>query len=577
MKQSNLWRIRTISILVLIFAFLLIGRLYLLQVVNGKEYSERADAQYVSPTQQIFDRGTIYFQNRDGSLYSAATVQSGLLLSIDPKLLVQGGNGSTTITNVYQRINALLPINESAFLAKAESTSTSYQEIADKISSDKGTPLEKLNIPGLSLSDENWRVYPGGDLAANVLGLVGSEGNDLGYGLEHYYNNVLERDTQDNYVNFFAQIFSNIGNTISSQGTNLQGDIVASIEPNVQQYLQQQLIGIQTQWQSDFSGGIIMDPHTGQIYGIAMSPSFDPNTPQDQSSSDIFSDPLVQNVYEMGSIVKALTMAAALDSGTVTPATTYNDTACITVNTQKICNYDDVGRGVIPVETILNDSLNVGASYLATKMGTTTQAKYFREFGLGLKTGIDLPSEASGLIGNLNSPRQIEFDTASFGQGIAMTPIETVRALGTLANDGILPPCPHLVDQINYDLGYSKAVTCPDGPRIISETTDQEVTKMLVDTVDKSLFNGTFSLPHYSVAAKTGTAEISEGNGQGYFPGTHYLDSYFAFFPAINPRFIVFIFTHYPKGGPYSDNVLTTPLFNIIKYLINYYQIAPDR
>jgi cell division protein FtsI/penicillin-binding protein 2 len=213
---------------------------------------------------------------------------------------------------------------------------------------------------------------------------------------------------------------------------------------------------------------------------------------------------MVQSVYEMGSIMKPLTVAAGIDSGAITQNTTYNDTGCITVDEKKICNFDAVARGVIPVQEILSQSLNVGASFVATKMGPETMRNYFLDhYKIGQETGVDLPSEAHGLVDNIiKSNRAVEYDTASFGQGIAMTPIETVRALATLANGGKLVT-PHLVKSLRYDSGLGRTLTWPNDEAVLKPETTTIVSRMLTKVVDESLANGTIKTEHYSVAAKT--------------------------------------------------------------------------
>jgi cell division protein FtsI/penicillin-binding protein 2 len=198
-----------------------------------------------------------------------------------------------------------------------------------------------------------------------------------------------------------------------------------------------------------------------------------------------------------------------------------------------------------------------------------------RAFKFGQETGIDLPNEVHGLVDNLSSPRMIEYSNASFGQGIAMTPIETVRALAAVANGGILVT-PHVAKKIQYESGASQEVTFDDTTRVISPQTSETVTRMLVEVVDKALLHGSVSLPHYSVAAKTGTAQIAKAGARGYYDD-RYLHSFFGYFPAYNPKFIIFLYTVEPRGAKYASETLTTPFMDITKFLINYYDIPPDR
>jgi cell division protein FtsI/penicillin-binding protein 2 len=574
MKSKYLWRIRILSVSILLISLLLIAKLYFVQIVNGASYRERADHQYVQPNQYIFDRGTIFFQNKDGSLFSAATVKSGFNLIMNPKLV-------TNAEVAYQKLSALITLDHSSFIAKSVKPNDSYEALATKVESSIGQQISSLKIPGISLSLDKWRFYPGNDLASHVLGLVGFSGSQGSgadtlagrYGLESYYEDTLKRSDDSAYVNFFAEIFSDLNKTITQQ-SSLEGDIVSTIEPNVQIFLQRQLDAVEAKWHSDLTGGIVIDPKTGEIYAMAATPTFDPNNLQSQKSPAVFTNPMVENVYEMGSIVKALTMSAGLDAGVITPETTYDDTGSIIVDGKKISNYDGKARGKINMQEILNQSLNVGAAHIMHLLGIKPFSDYLRNFGLGEKTGIDLPNEATGLLNNLNSPREVEHSTASFGQGIAISPIETVRALSALANNGVLPT-PHIIKQINYKLGFSKTLSFPPGRQVIKASTAATISQMLVHVVDTALAKGAAKQEHYSIAAKTGTAQISAGKA-GYY-SDRYLHSFFGYFPAFNPRFLVFYFTYYPRGAQYASNTLTDPFINTTKFLINYYEIPPDR
>jgi cell division protein FtsI/penicillin-binding protein 2 len=196
-------------------------------------------------------------------------------------------------------------------------------------------------------------------------------------------------------------------------------------------------------------------------------------------------------------------------------------------------------------------------------------------FGLNEKTEIDLPNEGRNLVDNLKSPRDIEHATASFGQGIALTPISTIRALSAVANGGVLVN-PHIVKQINYKIGVSKKVPVETSRRVIKRETSEEVTRMLVYSVDKVLLEGTLRIPSHSVAAKTGTAQMAKVGGGGYAED-EVLHSFIGYFPAYNPKFIIFLYTINPKGVRYGSETLSRPFIDLVKFLINYYEVPPDR
>ncbi len=566
-------RIRIVSIVCIIFALFLATKLYLVQIVSGKQFSERADRQYIQPVGGVFDRGTIFFQSKDTTLMAAASLRLGYTIAINPKLIKNP-------EDAYAKLSAVIKLDHADFIARATKQNDSYEEIAKRTDPDIAKAVNALSISGVNTYEEKWRYYPGQQLAAQLLGFVGfnKDGTTVSgqYGLEKQYESTLTRTGDDVYVNFFAEIFSDIHQTLTDTGKT-EGDIVSTIEPSVQAALEKQLQVVQDQYRSVITGGIVIDPNTGEIYAMAANPSFDPNTFQQTKNIASFTDPLVQSIYEMGSIVKPLTLAAGLDTGAITPDSTYNDTGCIKLNKSTICNYDLKARGPsTPMQTILNESLNLGAAYVEGKTGNGVFADYFlNKYGLGEKTGIDLPNEASPLMNNLKSPRDVEYATASFGQGIAESPVAIARALSVLANGGKLIT-PHVVKEIDYNVGFSRKITEPAPLQVLKPETSHEISKMLTGVVDNALLVGAVKMDHYSVAAKTGTAQIVDPSTGKYYPN-QYLHSFFGYFPSYNPRFLVFLYTLKPQGVEYASHTLTEPFVNIEKFLINYYEIPPDR
>jgi cell division protein FtsI/penicillin-binding protein 2 len=565
-------RIRILSIAVALVGALILIRLYYLQIVHADYYADKAERQYVHTKSDLYSRGSIYFTTRDGEQLSAAAVQAGFLLAANP----------THISNPQEFCAAVKPyitIEENLCIERASLPNRTYVELAERISTEHAAELEAKHLDGALLYKNQWRYYPGGSVAARSIGFVGftdKDGNELRgkFGLERSYDDVLFKKREVMSVNFFAELFSNVDDLVKQADDERKGDIVTTLEPAVSRLLDSVLQETNDFYKSKMTGAIIMDPKTGAIYAMNVVPSFDLNT-RGEATIDEFRNPLVEDVYEMGSIIKPLTVAAGIDSGAVSRGTTYYDPGCIDLNTYTICNFDKKGRGTVDMQQVLNQSLNTGVSYIVSQMGKEKFRDYFYAYGLNKETGIDLPSEGLPLIDNLTSPRDVEYATASFGQGIALTPIATVRALATLANGGTLVT-PHIVKQIKYEDGSVKDIEYPTGERVLKSETSEEISRMLSIVVDDALRGGSVALPHHSIGAKTGTAQIADPNGGGYYEDK-YLHSFFGYFPAFDPQFIVFMYTVEPQGVRYASETLTDPFMQIARFMINYYSIPPDR
>ena len=570
MKSSFLFRTRIIFFCISVFALILITKLFLVQVVHGSSYSERADRQYATPSSNIFERGTIYFSRKDGQLVSAAMQTTGFKLTINPVKIIDK-------ELACEKLSKILNLDRDEFLTKAEKENDPYEEIANHLSKEEADAISLLKIPGLFIYKEKWRFYPGINLASQSLGFVAYKGDDLGgrYGLERQYDGELSRDKNNPYINFFAEVFSNINKTLFNDQSK-EGDVVTTIEPSVQGFLEKTLQNVKEKYKIDSIGGIIMNPQDGAIYALSNKPDFDLNNFSKVNSASIFANPLVESVYEFGSVVKPLIMAGALDVGVVAASTIYDDKGSVIVENKEIFNFDKKARGVVNMQEVLNQSLNTGMVFVYHKLGKEKLRDYMLSYGIKEKTGIDLPNETSGLVSNLiNSPRDIEYANAAFGQGIALTPIELIRALASLSNGGNLV-VPHLVQKIKYDDGTEKDMKYNMQPTKISKATSEEITRMLVNVMDAYMKNKSTNLEHYSIAAKTGTAQVANNEAGGYYEDRH-THSFFGYFPAYNPRFIIFLFAINPKGVPYAAQTWSDSFLSITKFLINYYEVSPDR
>lgn len=570
-KQTFLFRLRLISFITIAIAAAFLARLFSLQVVRGESYSDQADSSYIRSS-DTFDRGAIYFSKKDASRISAATVNTGYILAINP----------TTISapaEVYEKISAIIDIDKEEFIKKAGKEGDPYEEITNKIPREKADAISELKLAGVTISKHKWRFYPGAQMSAQTIGFMGYGADNTvsgQYGLEKYYNETLTKDEENLYVNIFAEIFSGV-KAIVFEGDERTGDIITTIEPTVENFLEKELVAVTEKYHPESASGIIMSPQTGEIYAMARFPNFDLNDFGNVSDAGIYGNPLVENVYEFGSVVKPLVIAAGIDAGVISASTPFYDKGSVQVEDKEIFNFDKKGRGQVTMQDVLSESLNTGMVFAMQKMGRSKFKEYMLDYRLGEKTNIDLPNEAKGLIGNLDEPRELEYANISFGQGISFSPIVLIRAIASLGNGGYLIR-PHIVKEIEYHDGGSKTFEYlkEDQPTVIKPETSRAISDMLVYSVDHVYGSGKYKMENYSIAAKTGTAQIPNPVDGGYFTDRN-LHTFIGYFPASDPEFVILLSISAPKGVKYAAETLSEPFFDITKFLINYYEVAPDR
>ncbi len=559
-------RLRFLSVVIILVALVFLSKLFFLQVVRGQEYSLLADRQYINSTDYFFDRGDIFFTGKDGQLIPAATLKQEFMITIDPRLI-------NNPEAVYDELSKVVEIEREDFIKRASQKDRVYDLVASNLTMAEADKVRALNLRGIFLARNKSRFYPADNTASHVLGYMAYRDDEYAgrYGLEKKYNDILVHNPTGSFASFFAELFLGLGKNVINQDGSY-GDIVLTIEPVVQQKVESELESLIEKYDAEAGGVVVMDPQTGAIISMASWPNFNPNG--GVTDIALLPNPIVENVYEMGSVVKALTIAAGIDAGKITPNSTYYDPGFITLNSRVISNHDGKGRGTVTMQEVLNQSLNTGVSHIVSQMGKDSFRQYFFNFGLGESTGIDLPDEARGLIRNLNSNRDVEYATASFGQGIAVTPIEITRAFAALANGGNIVR-PHVVREIDYKDG-TRVKTKPQILRqVISRQTSETITNMLVNTVDEALVGGRYSMPRYSIAAKTGTAQMPDRSGR--YSEDRFLHSFFGYYPAYEPRFVTFVYIVNPKGVRFASETITPTFMDIAKFLLNYYEVPPDR
>ena len=562
-------RIRIAFFILLIAGIFLIGRLFFLQVVSGAYY--RTQAQRQQNFSQILTprRGEIYLRERSGELIPVASTKEGYLLFINPKKLENPNS-------ILEKLSTIVTLDKEDFLARASKKDDPYEVVLHRLDRDKADKITDLKLENVVVSPEEWRVYPAKTEASHVVGFLGYKDDELEgrYGIERYFEEELRGKTG------WVSGAQSAGGILLELGKRFLSppeegyDIVLTLEPNVQAFLEKKLKDVQEEWKPTGGGAIVIEPKTGKILAMAAFPNFDPNTYGKTESLDVFVNPVVEGAYEFGSVFKPLTMAAGINEKVVTPETTYLDKGYLTLDGYTIKNFDEKGRGVTTMQNVLSESLNTGAAFVASKLGKENMRKYFGAYGLSEKTGITLPGEVKGNLQNLNSTRDVEYATAAYGQGVTATPLEFARAASALANGGKIMK-PYIVERIMRP-GREDVVFWPEEVRrvITSETADT-VSRMLVKVGDEALLGGTAKFKHWTAAAKTGTAEIANKDGKGY--SDQYLHSFLAYAPGFDAKFLLFMYIEKPHGVRYASASLGPYYEQIMQFLLTYYDVPPDR
>lgn len=551
MKHDTL-RIKIVFGSVLVAASFIGWQIFTLSYIRYTLYSQTAQAQNQNIS-NVLIRGNIFIQDPKAT---GTEVDQRYLVAVNKKFpLVYVTSASLTDpTATAGQLAEILGIDYDNLKTIFGSGSKTSKIIARKITTEQADKINNLKIAGVVIRYETDRYYPANSLLSKVIGFLGfGENGRLGqYGIESYFNDELSGQAVD-------------------KKSPRPDDVVLTIDRNIQIFIENELHNVLTKWNATGGSIIVQDPQTGKIIAMADEPTFNPNS-YSSSPTGAYLNRNVQEIFEPGSSFKPITMAMGIDLVKVTPSTTYTDPGVINIAGRQIRNFDGLAHGTVTMTQVLEKSLNTGASFVENLVGQESFLDYTINFGFGQKTGLDLPGEVSGDIANLYSGRQVNFVTASFGQGIAVTPIQLISAYSAIANGGKLMK-PYVVDRIIHE-GGAEDITQPEVASIpISEKTSTKIKNMLVSVVDNGFDKA--RIKGYDVAGKTGTAQIADGHG-GYQEGV-FIHNFVGFAPAVNPKFVIFVKMDKPQGITFAADSLSPTFRNIAQYLLNYYNIPPTR
>lgn len=565
-----------IFLLVCVGMLVLLSRLYYWQILRGSGLAQRANAEHIQSLVLNAPRGLIY--DAQGHILATNVVRDDLYVEPIQFSIDHPDAFQSDLVDVVHALHSVLPtISEDQLY---QDFNKNVQTInLGRVEPEQSQKLRSMHLPDIFLEPRIWRIYPGGTLAAQVLGFVQPDVNKGKYGIEGQYDTILAGKPGS----FTAETDLN-GNPLtvgaSSQQSPVSGaNLTLTIDSTVQYMVQRGLDDAVQQLGAQGGSVVVLNARTGAVVAMAGAPTFDPNQYGKFATQtgclgteNVFFNPALYCAYEPGSTMKAVTMAAALDQGLITPYTTFSDPGYINFSdgSPTVTNWNGLGYGIETMTQVLEHSANVGAAYVAHNiLGASRYYPYLTRFGFAQPTAIDGP-EATGFYRTPASPDWTPSDLTrqAFGQSIEASLLQVAMVYETVANGGVMMR-PYLVSSINNN-GHTVTIQPQEKRRVISAHAAQLLTQMLMHVASEGLAQPA-QVPGYTVAAKTGTATT-----QG-IPDDQTEASVAGFIPATNPQFVILIKIDRPQATIFGGTAAAPLWKSIAQQLMWYYHIPPDK
>ena len=559
-------RVHILSAVVIALFLVVLLKLFQVQIVNHNFYKVLAQNQHEFFEKIIPKRGEIFINDAySDKIYPLAVNKELNLIYAVPKNII---NKKETAVKLAE----LLEMNEDEVFKIINKKDDPYEVIKRKVQDEVAEKIKNKNIIGIKISSEIVRYYPGNHLAANVIGFLGYAGHEkIGqYGIEGYYNErlegtmgflELEKDSSGKWITFGSK---------SSQSPKDGDDIILTIDQTIQYISETKLEEAIIKYGAESGNLIVMDPKTGAIIAMAQYPSYNPNEYFKEEDMSVFLNSGIHNLYEPGSIQKPITMAIGLDLGKVNPNTTYLDKGVVKIDGWTIRNSDNKSNGKQNMTQVLEKSLNTGAIFVQQQVEKNDFYNYLKLFKLNELTGIEIRGEVRGSLSQLNDKKDINYATASYGQGISVTPLAILTAISSFANDGKLMK-PYVVSEFVGADGNSEK----NEPKIVSQVVSPRTASLVSAMMTSVIRNGhaqQAGVDGYKFAGKTGTAQVPKKDGKGYEEDKT-IHTFVGFGPIPNPRFSILVKLDYPTNAPYAANTVAPVFSEMSRELVNYYNI----
>lgn len=567
-KNDFVFRAHVLIGLVIIIFFIIFLRLFQLQVIKHDFYKALAQDQHEFFQKTIPKRGEIFIKDLYPEKFYPLAVNKEL------NVVYAAPKNIENKKEVAGKLAEILEIGSEEIFNIVNKKDDPYEVIKNKVTDDVAEKIKNENMTGIGTAPEIVRYYPGNYLAANIVGFLGYQGDKKTgqYGIEGYYNDRLEgtmgfleieKDAFGNWISFGLK---------SSEAPKDGDDIILTIDHTIQYISEKKIAEAVEKSGAERGDLIVMDPKTGSIIALAQYPSYNPNEYSKEKDMGVFLNPSIYSVYEPGSVQKPVTLAIGIDLGKISPNTTYFDTGAVKIDGWTINNSDGKANGEQTMIEVLEKSLNTGTVFAANQIDKNDFYRYLKNFGFDELTGIEVAGEAKGSISNLKEKKDINYATASFGQGISTTPLAMLNAISSFANGGKLMK-PHIVSEFISADGSSEKVKPQIIRQVVSEKTANLVSAMMVSVVEnghakKAKVNG------YKFAGKTGTAQIPKKDGRGYEADAT-IHTFIGFGPVPNPKFSILVKLDKPTSSLWAEGTVVPVFKELAQELVNYYNIPP--
>jgi cell division protein FtsI (penicillin-binding protein 3) len=465
---------------------------------------------------------------------------------------------------VATRLAPVIGLDANVLVRRLATRNTGFVYLARNLPASQADRVRRLDLPGIELTPGHVRVYPRQGLASQLLGSVGTDGTGLS-GLEYADNRLLQGTDGERRL-----VKDALGESIEVRDTKPTRPgkrVELTIDAAIQDKVERVLAGVGETYRPKGATAIVMNPRNGEILALANWPRVDANRPWAAPPSAT-QDRAVGYTYEPGSTFKAITIAGALQDGTVTPDTPFDLAPQIQVADRVIGESHPRGPERLTTSQILAQSSNVGAITIGLRMGKERFDHWVRAFGFGRPTGVDLPGEERGLVLPVSKYSGSTMGNVPIGQGESVTPIQMAQAYAAIANGGILRP-PHAVRRVD-----GRLVATPKGHRVISKATALQLRTMLEGAFAPGGTASEVKIPGYQLAGKTGTANKPDPTTQEYSQ-SRYVASFMGFAPALSPKLLIGVMVDEPQGAIYGGVVAAPAFGRIATFALPYLRIAP--